>query len=104
MSSRRICGGCAGSCWRKTEDAARGDRPRRRGGAPPLAGHAGAGAARGAREARGPAAGGQSIGGTIGEFRKEVRDVEEDVRDERRPKASSYPRLLHRAMAVDRSM
>ena len=32
---------------------------------------------------------GQAIGRTIREFRKEVRDVEEDVRDERRPKASS---------------
>src|SRR3972149_5982169 len=47
---------------------------------------------------------GQAIGRTIREFRKEVRDVEEDVRDERRPKASSYPRLLHRAMAADRPM
>ena len=32
---------------------------------------------------------GTAIGRTIREFRKEVRDVEEDVRDERRPKASS---------------
>ncbi len=32
---------------------------------------------------------GSAIGRTIREFRKEVRDVEEDVRDERRPKASS---------------
>jgi len=32
---------------------------------------------------------GQALGRTIREFRKEVRDVEDDARDERRPKASS---------------
>ncbi len=32
---------------------------------------------------------GSALGRTIREFRKEVRDVEEDVRDEPRPKASS---------------
>jgi sec-independent protein translocase protein TatA len=32
---------------------------------------------------------GSALGRTIREFRKEVRDVEDDVRDERRPKESS---------------
>lgn len=32
---------------------------------------------------------GSALGRTIRDFRKEVRDVEEDVRDERRPKESS---------------
>ncbi len=32
---------------------------------------------------------GSALGRTIREFRKEVRDVEDDARDERRPKASS---------------
>lgn len=32
---------------------------------------------------------GSALGRTIRDFRKEVRDVEDDVRDERRPKESS---------------